>query len=239
MERIINEKLNNNLILNNVIFPFQSGFRRGDASSTVIQLVLMHHEFSKALDENKEIRIVYCDISRTFDRVWHKGLLFKLCSIGISENIIGLFKDYLSNRQQSVCIKGVALLWKFITAGIPQGSILVPTLFLIYINDIIKDLRCNIRLFADDTSLYVIVENPVTEALQLNTDLSLIYKWAKTWLFDFHPNIIVSLIQSRKCCKPIHPLYTWVLHKLMNLLNTNIWDLYLVVTPHGQNILRI
>ena len=177
MEKIINKKLNEYLVLNNVISPFQSGFRRGD--STVNQLLLMNHEFSKALDENKEIRIVFCDISRAFDRVWHKGLLFKLRSIGISENIIGWFKDYLSNRQQRVCIKGVASLWKFITAGVPQGSILGPTLFLIYINDIVKDLRCNIRLFADDTSLYVIVENPVTAALQLNTDLSLIYKWPK------------------------------------------------------------
>ena len=131
--------------------------------------------------------------------------MFKLRSIGISENINGWFKDYLSNRQQRVCIKGVALFWKFITAGVPQGSTLGPTLFLIYINHIVKDLRCNIRLFADDTSLYVIVENPVTAALQLNTDLSLIYEWAKTWLVDFHPNKTVSLIQSRKRFKPFHP----------------------------------
>ena len=240
MEKIINKKLNNYLIVNNVIFPFQSGFRRGD--STVNQLLLMHHEFSKALDENKEIRIVFCDISRAFDRVWHKGHLFKLCSIGISENIIGWFKDYLSNRQQRVCIKGVASLRKFIKAGVPQGSILGPTLLLIYINDIIKDLRCNIRLFADDINLYVIVENPVNKAFQLNTDLCLIYKWAKTWLFDFHSNITVSLIQSRKRCKPFHPLYTWVLHILMNLLNTNIWDLYFssdaTRTEHIVNIVE-
>ena len=66
----------------------------------------MHHEFSKALDENKEIRIVFCDISRAFDRVWHKGLLFKLCSIGISENMIGWFKDYLSNRHNVSALRG-------------------------------------------------------------------------------------------------------------------------------------
>ena len=134
----------------------------------------MTPSLSKALDENKEIQIVFCDISRGFDRVWHKGLLFKLRSIGISENIIGWFKDYLSNRQQRVCIKGAPSLWKFITAGVPQGSILGQTLHLIYINDIVKDLRCNIRLFADTTRLYVIVDDQVATALELNTDLSLI-----------------------------------------------------------------
>ena len=75
MEKIINKKLNEYLVLNNVISPFQPGFRRGD--STVNQLLLMNHEFSKALDENKEIQIVFCNISRAFDQVWHKGLLFK------------------------------------------------------------------------------------------------------------------------------------------------------------------
>ena len=70
-----------------------------------------------------------------------------------------------------------------------------------------------LRLFGDDTSLYVIMEIPVTAALQLNTDLSLIYKWAKTWLVDFHPNKTESLNQSIKRYKPFLPLYTWVLHK--------------------------
>ena len=79
----------------------------------------MNNEFSKALNENKEIRKAFCDTSRAFDRVWPKGLLFKLRSNGISKNIICLFKDYLSNRQQRVCIKEEASLWKYITAGVP------------------------------------------------------------------------------------------------------------------------
>ena len=70
-----------------------------------------------------------------------------------------------------MCIKGVSSPWKYVTAGVPQGSILGPTLFLIYINDIVHELGSNIRLFADDTSLYIIVDNPVNAALQLNADL--------------------------------------------------------------------
>ena len=173
MEKIINKKLNEYLVLNNVISPFQSGSRRGD--STVNQLLLMNHEFSKALDENKEIRIVFCDISRAFDRVWHKGLLFKLRSIGISENIIGWFKDYLSNRQQRVCIKGVAWLWKFIAAGVPQGSILGATKL------------CSIQKLYDDTGIQTLQKR------RNNNKLFQLYKI----LNGLTPQYLQSLIPQR------------------------------------------
>ena len=87
----------------------------------------------------------------------------------------------------------------------PQGSILGPTLFLIYINDIVRELGSNIRLFADDTSLYIIVDNSVNAAFQLNADLQKIYNWSLVWLVDFQPNKTVSLVESRKCNKPDHP----------------------------------
>ena len=116
----------------------------------------MNNDISKAVNENRVIRKVFCDTSRAFDRVWPKGLLFNLRSNGISENIICLFKYYLFNRQQRVCVKEEASLRKYIAAGVPQVSILGPILFFIY--DIV--ICCNIRLFANDTSLYVIVENP-------------------------------------------------------------------------------
>ena len=203
MEKIVNKKINDYMEEHNIITPFQSGFRQGD--STTNQLLFLTDEFSKALDENKEIRIVFCDISKAFDRVWHKGLLFKLRSIGFSEHIVAWFENYLLNRQQRVCIKGVSSSWKYVTAGVPQGSILGPTLFIIYINDIVHELGSNIRLFADDTSLYIIVDNPVNAALHLNADLQKIYNWALLWLVDFHPNKTVSLIESRKRNKPGHP----------------------------------
>ena len=79
---------------------------------------------------------------------------------GITGTLLDWFKDYLSDRKQRIVIPGVTSDWSFIKAGVPQGSILVPLLFLIFINDIVTDIGCNIRLFADDTSLYIIVEHP-------------------------------------------------------------------------------
>ena len=92
-----------------------------------------------------------------------------------------------------------------ISAGVPQGSILGPILFLIYINDIVKDIASQIRLFADDTSLYIVVDNPVQSSLTINNDLNTIHMWAKSWLVDFNPNKTESLLLSRKNIKPFHP----------------------------------
>ena len=109
MERYIHNHLTQHLLDNNIITPFQSGFRNGD--STVNQQLFLYHEFSKTLDANKEIRVVFCDISKAFDRVWHRGLLFKLRSIGISDDLIDWLSKYLDNRQQRVCIKVFCSSW--------------------------------------------------------------------------------------------------------------------------------
>ena len=77
--------------------------------------------------------------------------------------------------------------WTFVRAGVPQGSVLGPLLFLLYINDIVNDIGANIRLFADDTSLFIIVDDPVTAAECLNADLSRISNWADAWLVSFNP----------------------------------------------------
>ena len=78
--------------------------------------------------------------------------------------------------------------WKEITAGVPQGSILGPLFFLIYINNLTDDLKCNIKLFADDTSIFRVVDNPNVAASDLNHDLEAIESWAKTWRMSFNPD---------------------------------------------------
>ena len=91
------------------------------------------------------------------------------------------FTDYLHNRKQRVVSPGANSDWTSVNSGVPQGSILGPLLFLLYINDIIENINSSIRLFADDTSLHIIVDNPVEAANQLYSDLSKIHQWATKW----------------------------------------------------------
>ena len=100
---------------------------------------------------------MFCDISKAFDRVWHRGHLFKLESIGVSDSLVLLFSDYLAERKEKVVLPGAASSWNNIKAIVPQGFILGPLLFLIYLNDIVEDIQSCIRLFADGTSLYIVV----------------------------------------------------------------------------------
>ena len=210
-----------------VLTTLQSGFISGD--STVNQLVDIYNSFCKALDEGKEVRAIFCDISKAFDQVWHKGLLYKLQTVGITGHLLQWFTDYLNNRKQRVVLPGVFSHWADLKAGVPQGSILGPLLFLIYINDIVRNINSSIRLFADDTSLYIIVENPIQAAIILNSDLSQIYTWASNWLVTFNPSKTESLLFSRKLFKPLHPtlymnqqdIITVESHKHLGLTFTN------------------
>ena len=206
LERLVFKRVYNFFLDNNFLTAFQSGFIPGD--STVNQLTYIYNSFCKALDEGKEIRAVFFDISKAFDRVWHRGLLAKLEGAGISGPLLHWFSEYLSHRKQRVVLPGVQSDWAEIKAGVPQGSILGPLLFLVYINDIVSNIQSNIRLFADDTSLYLIVEHANTAADTLNADIQSISDWAQTWLVSFNPLKTESLLISRKLNKVSHPTLT-------------------------------
>ena len=187
-ERIIFKHVYNHFRDNALINKWQSGFLPG--SSTVTQLLEMYNQFYSAIDEGKDVRIVYLDISKAFDRVWHKGLLLKLHKFGIGGNFLKWFSDYLSNRFQRVVINGQCSDWVKVTTGVPQGSVLGPLLFLVFINDITSVVNhCDIRLFADDTCLFVKTSNPEIATNFLNNDLANIENWANQWLIKFSPSL--------------------------------------------------
>ena len=203
MERCIYKHVYNFLLKNSIITPHQSGFTPGD--SAINQLLSLTNEFGKALDEGKEIRVVFCDISKAFDRVWHKGLLNKLENIGIQGSLLLWIKNYLTDRKQRVVIESAHSKWRTIKAGVPQGSILGPLFFIIFINDIVTEIHSSIKLFADDTSLYVIVDNPRESAITLNNDMATIHAWSTKWLVNFNPQKTETMTITRKVNKPLHP----------------------------------
>ncbi len=182
----------------------QSGFKPGD--STVYQLTYLYHIFAEALDRQKELRIVFCDISKAFDRVWHPGLLNKLLKTGISGTLYKWFENYLTNREQRVVINGQCSSWGKINSGVPQGSVLGPLLFLIFINDVTEVVKSSeIRLFADDTILYLFVDNPITSAVALDEDLKSLDEWANKWLIKFSPSKTKTMLVSKKKKILSHP----------------------------------
>ena len=204
-EKAVYKHIHNFILANQIMTPFQSGFMPGD--STVNQLTDMYNTFCRALDEGKEVRVVFCDISKAFDRVWHRGLLAKLYHYGIIGNLHKWFENYLTDRIQRVTIPGGSSDWVSVNAGVPQGSILGPLLFLLYINDIVHEINSSIRLFADDTSIYIIVDFPDSAAQILNIDLERIANWAAKWLVNFNANKNESMLISAKYLELITQFY--------------------------------
>ena len=177
---------------------YQSGFQTNDF--TVNQLVEIYNTIILNIDKGiKDIRFVFCDITKAFDRVWHNGLLFKLKHYGVAGNILSWIEHYLTDRKQKVVVKGFSSSFKSINAGVPQGSVLGPFLFLLYINDISNGLANSIRLFADDTTLYATVECDIKNVTSsLNDDLEKIIVWSNKWAIDFNPFKTVNVDFSRK-----------------------------------------
>ena len=115
---------------------------------------------------------------KAFDKVWHEVLVFKLKQNGISGDLLQILSDFLSNRKQRVVLNGQNSSWTNVHAGVPQGSILGPLLFLIYIDHLANDLSSNVKLFADDASLFSEIHDASAFARDLDDDLKKTNKWA-------------------------------------------------------------
>ena len=184
LERCVQEHIFSYLHVNSLLTPFQSGFIPKD--SPVYQLLSVYNDLCKSLDRGVTTQAIFFDISKAFDKVWHRGLVRKLDGIGIRGQLLQWFRDYLNDRRQAVVILGNKSEYLTFTAGVPQGSVLGPLLFLIYINDIVVDIESVIKLFADDTSMYLSLENPTIRAEVLNSDLQKIMTWANKWKVNFN-----------------------------------------------------
>ncbi len=204
-EKILFDGIYGHLNENGLITSRQSGFRPGD--STINQLLSITHKIYSAFEEipSHETRAVFLDLSKAFDRVWHEGLLYKLQCSGIDGNLLSLIRNYLANRKQRVVLNGKSSQWASISAGVPQGSVLGPLFFLVYINDLVDNVHSDARMFADDTSLFSVVNEVNRTAEDLNRDLETVRLWAWQWKMQFNADKTEEVIFSCKRRKPSHP----------------------------------
>ena len=193
---------------NYLLTPKQSGLTPNDSCVSQLLSIVCSIYSDFDLNPSLEVRGNFLDISKAFDKVWHEGLLYKLEFLGITGNLLKLFQSFLIGRQQRVVLNGQHSKWAPVLAGVPQGSILGPLLFLIYINDLPENLESSAKLFADNTSLFSTVYNFSESANLLNDDLKKISRWAFKWKMLFNPDITKQakeVIFSRKNTKIDHP----------------------------------
>jgi len=160
---------------NGLLFSRNSGFRKHH--STTSNLLEVSHRLLHAKDNGYSSRMVFLDISKAFDKVVHSGLLFKLQQLGASGSFFNLMESYLLGRSQFVQISNAKSDILHTNCGVPQGSVLGPLLFLVYVNDISKNMKFSVSLFADETVLSYFSKYPYNLHSVLSSDLKTLQSW--------------------------------------------------------------
>jgi len=174
-------------ILRPKISVHQHGFINGRSSAT--QLLETYEDIGSTLDHGGQTDVIYLDLAKAFDSVSHELLLHKLTSFGMNSNLLRWLKTYLSGRQQRVVVDGEHSEWLPVLSGVPQGSILGPLLFVLFINDLPESVLSTLKLYADDAKCYRTIRT-VEDCLALQNDLKCLHEWSKKWKLVF---------STRKC----------------------------------------
>ncbi|MCP3875986.1 MAG: reverse transcriptase family protein [Desulfobacteraceae bacterium] len=185
MESFIREQILTHMKKNNLLSNKQFGFLQG--RSTVLQLLRILDEWTDILDNSSaKIDAIYLDFSKAFDTVPHKRLITKMRGYGINKSTCQWVEDFLSNREHRVKVNGILSSSAKVTSGIPQGSVLGPILFILYINDLPDEVANDVYLFADDTKIYSKIDND-EDCNRLQDDLDKMEEWSAKWLLTFNP----------------------------------------------------
>ena len=192
LESLVRTKIIQHLDENNIISETQHGFREG--RSCLTNLLETLEAWTKIIDEGDGIDVAYLDFRKAFDLVSHKHLIYKMSKYGITGQILEWVKNFLEDRSQRVLIRGTASSYHKVTSGVPQGSVLGPILFLIFINDLPLKVLSPLSLFADDSKIFtriVDISNANKEHTNVGTeilqqDLNCVIEWAKKWKMEFN-----------------------------------------------------
>ena len=173
---------------NHLLSDKQYGFRSGRSCS--LQLLNVMERWTEYVEQHQSWDTIYLDLAKAFDKVAHQRLPKKISSYGIKAALLSWISSLLLDRRQCVSLKGSSSTWKPIDSGVPQGSVLGPILFIMYVNDIPDIVKSNVWIFADDTKLFTTTDKTIT----LQEDLDNLIKWGELWELTF--NVIK--------CKVIH-----------------------------------
>ena len=213
LESLIRDSVIDHMVENNLFSQQQFGFITG--RSTVLQLLHVLNIWTEIIDQGGRLEAVYCDFMKAFDKVPHRRLIHKIEKYGITNNILGWIKSFLSNRTQCVSVNEARSASAAVTSGIPQGSVLGPILFVIYINDLpdIVDKDSYIYLFADDTKVFREIKFPQDKEI-LQVDIDNLVNWSDTWLLKFHPDKCKVMSIGHKSTVDDSELYKMGAHNL-------------------------
>ena len=181
------------LIKHKLINPSQHGFLK--ARSWLTNLLCFFEEITIWVDEGLPVDVIYLYFQKAFDKVPHQRLILKLKPHGMGSSIINWIKQWLTDRKQRVVVEGEVSSWKSVLSGVPQGSVVGPILFLVYMNDLEEGLTGSILKFADDTKLFRKTKE-IGDKQNLQDDDKLV-KWSEKWQMLF--NLYIKLRRSRDC----------------------------------------
>ena len=183
-------------IIKDQIYHLQHGSING--RSTATQLIEVFHDINSVLDNSGQVDMVYLDFSKAFDSVSHELLIHKLSSFGFHSDLIRWFSAYLTGRRQRLVVDGTYSDWLPVVPGVPQGSILGPLLFVLYINDLPSVAKnTKVALFADDAKCYLNIDS-LDDCQLLQNDLNALVDWSSTWELNFHPSKCQVISVTRK-----------------------------------------
>jgi hypothetical protein len=199
LETIIRSRIVNHMDNHHLLNPNQFGFIKG--RSTTLQLTLLLDELTSQLENGYAIDICYMDFQKAFDSVPHERLLQKTAAMGIENPLLKWIRAFLTNRTQTVVVGGKTSNPTAVKSGVPQGSILGPLLFVIYVNDLPLAIESHAKLYADDTKIYRTITSPEDQQ-HLQRDLTKLCEWARKWQLRFHPDKCVIMTIGRQDIPP-------------------------------------